>query len=57
MQALDRSLFLYFNGLHSPASDVFWLLMTNNWTWVAFFIPVGYLVFNRYGKQIGRAHV
>lgn len=51
MQALDRSLFLYFNGLHSPASDVFWLLMTNNWTWVAFFIPVGYLVFNRYGKQ------
>eukprot|EP01031_Cornospumella_fuschlensis_P020041 gene20041-24560_t len=51
MVELDHSLFLFLNGLHSPVSDAFWLVMTGNWAWAAFFIPVAYFVFKKYGKQ------
>lgn len=51
MQAVDRSLFLFINGLHHPLTDGFWLFMTSNWAWLFFFVPVGYWLFTRLGKK------
>lgn len=51
MLELDRSLFLFLNGRHTPVSDAFWTAMTEHWVWAAFFIPVAYFVFKKYGRQ------
>ncbi len=34
IEDLDKTLFLFFNGFHSPASDAFWLVITNIPTWI-----------------------
>jgi len=44
----DRSLFLWMNSFHTPASDAFWLFMTGKWAWVLLFAPALYYVFKAY---------
>lgn len=51
MSQLDRSLFLYLNGLHSSATDPLWVFITSNWFWIFFFVPVAYFLFKKYGKK------
>jgi len=47
---LDRSLFLFINGLNVPATDAFWLFATSNWFWIFFFVPTVYFLFKKFGR-------
>lgn len=52
MLEADKKLFLLLNGLHSSASDTFWLLITSNWAWLLLFLPMTYFAWKKLGKFI-----
>jgi undecaprenyl-diphosphatase len=48
---LDKELLVFLNGLGSPTYDFLWLKITNQLTWIPFFILVFYLLYKKVGKQ------
>ena len=46
---LDKSLFLFLNGLGSETFDGFWLLITKQFAWIPVFLIILYLVFKHLG--------
>jgi undecaprenyl-diphosphatase len=51
MTELDRQLFLFFNGLHHPVTDAFWLAMSDKWMWLFYLLPAVYFMVRRFGKK------
>lgn len=51
---LDKELFVFLNGLGSPAFDGFWLIITKQFNWAPFFAFVFYLLYKKIGfKNLG----
>jgi undecaprenyl-diphosphatase len=48
---LDKELLVFLNGLGSPTYDFLWLKITNQLTWIPFFLLVFYLLYKKIGKQ------
>lgn len=49
----DRQATLALNRLHTAASDHFWLMMSDLWIWVPFYIILIYLILHRLGWKRG----
>lgn len=47
--ALDKQLFVFLNGLGSPAFDGLWLIITKQAYWTPFFLLVFYLLIKKIG--------
>ena len=47
--ALDKKLFVFLNGLGSPAYDSFWLIITKQINWTPFFLLIFYLMYKKIG--------
>lgn len=50
---LDQQLTLAINGLHSPATDHFWLMFSDRWVWVPFYAILIFLIIKRLGWKRG----
>ncbi len=48
---LDRSLFLYFNGSHTPFWDAAMAFFTGTGFWVLFYLPLIYFIIKKYGAK------
>jgi undecaprenyl-diphosphatase len=49
LKAADQELFLFLNGMHTPALDgVFWLISTK-WVWIPLYLYIFYLLLQTYG--------
>lgn len=48
---LDRELFIYLNSLGIESWDGFWILVTNQFTWIPLFAFFLFLVYRAYGLQ------
>jgi undecaprenyl-diphosphatase len=52
--SLDKELFLFLNGLGSPAFDFLWQFITKQVNWTPFFLLVFYLIYKKLGlKNLG----
>jgi len=52
--SLDTQLFIYLNGLGSPAYDNLWLIITKQAYWTPFFLLLAYLLYKKIGlKNLG----
>ncbi|MCZ8198217.1 MAG: phosphatase PAP2 family protein [Flavobacterium sp.] len=52
--ALDKELFVFLNGLGSPAFDGLWLFITKQTNWTPIFLLVFYLIYKKVGlKNLG----
>lgn len=52
--SLDKELFLFLNGLGSPAFDPSWQFITKQVNWTPFFLLVFYLIYKKLGlKNLG----
>lgn len=52
--ALDKELFVFLNGLGSPAFDSLWLFITKQTNWTPIFLLVFYLIYKKVGlKNLG----
>ncbi|MEL7585538.1 MAG: phosphatase PAP2 family protein [Prolixibacteraceae bacterium] len=49
--ALDRNLFLYFNGNHTPYWDAVMALLTGTGYWVLFYAPLLYFIIKKFGVK------
>ena len=49
--ALDKKLFVFLNGLGSENFDGLWLLITNQITWIPFFLLLLYLIYKKIGAK------
>lgn len=49
----DKQLLVYLNSLGSETWDGFWLLITNQFNWVPFFLFLFFLLFKAYGWKKG----
>jgi undecaprenyl-diphosphatase len=51
---LDKQLFVFLNGLGSPAFDGLWLFITKQTNWTPFFLLIFYLIYKKVGlKNLG----
>jgi len=51
LEKLDKELFVYINGLHSPFWDVIMIFMSEKLVWIPFYLAItGYVVY-RYRRQ------
>lgn len=51
---LDKSFFIFLNGLGSTPFDAFWLVITNQFTWIPLYLVVFYLIQKKIGwKNFG----
>ena len=51
---LDKKAFVFLNGLGSNSFDGFWLLITNQFTWIPLYLLVFYLIKKKIGwKNFG----
>lgn len=51
---LDKSCFVFLNGLGSTSFDSFWLVITNQFTWIPLYLIVFYLIQRKTGwKNFG----
>ncbi len=48
---LDRELFLFLNGLHSPFMDPIMYFLTDGRAWLPLYIFTGYMVYRQYKKE------
>jgi undecaprenyl-diphosphatase len=48
---LDKSLFLFFNSLHTKWLDPFFYLITNTWVWIPLYLFIIYLTYRKWGKK------
>jgi len=48
---LDRELFLFLNGLHSPFIDPIMYFLTDGRVWIPLYLFVGYLIYQNYKKE------
>ena len=46
--ALDKELFVFLNGLGSPAFDGLWLFITKQTNWTPIFLLVFYLIYKKW---------
>lgn len=52
--SLDKKLFIFLNGLGSPAYDNLWLIITKQAYWTPFFLMLAYLLSKKIGiKKLG----
>lgn len=52
--SLDTKLFIFLNGLGSPAFDDLWLIITKQAYWTPFFLFLAYLLYKKIGlKNLG----
>lgn len=52
--SLDKQLFIYLNGLGSPAYDNLWLIITKQAYWAPFFLLLAYFLYKKIGlKNLG----
>ncbi len=49
----DKELFVYLNSLGSETWDQFWILVTNQFNWIPFFLFMFFLLFKAYGWKKG----
>lgn len=49
LEALDRALFLYLNGLHVDWLDPIFHVITTKWTWIPLYALLAFLVYRFYG--------
>lgn len=49
---LDTRLFLFLNGMHSPAWDPFWEFITLPWMWIPVAIFTLYCYWKKWGRKI-----
>jgi len=47
----DKSLFLYFNGIHNPFFDKIMWIITQSWTWIPLYIAIIVHISVRYKRQ------
>lgn len=49
----DKELLIFFNAFGNESSDFFWLIITNQFSWIPLFLVLFYLIFRSYGwKQL-----
>jgi undecaprenyl-diphosphatase len=51
--ALDKELLIFLNGLGSSTFDPFWMIITQQTTWIPFFLILLYFVFKKIGPKKG----
>ncbi|MCH7513935.1 MAG: phosphatase PAP2 family protein [Bacteroidetes bacterium] len=51
LDALDKELFLFLNGFHSPFMDQVMFRLTNQLTWIPFFLFIIYILSKNYKRQ------
>ena len=49
----DQQATLALNSLHVPGWDHFWMLMSDRWVWIPFYIVLIYIIFRRLGWKRG----
>ncbi len=49
----DKELLIYLNSLGSETWDQFWILITNQFNWIPFFLFLFFLLFKAYGWKKG----
>ena len=49
---LDKSLFLFFNGLHHPVLDVFFYWVSSKWIWVPFYVLLAWHAYRKQGNYL-----
>lgn len=49
--SLDKSLFVYLNGLGSETFDGFWLLITKQTSWIPLFLLLAYIIYRKLGLK------
>lgn len=47
--AKDKELFVYLNGLGVEAWDQFWVIATNQFSWIPWFLMLFFLIYKAYG--------
>lgn len=45
----DQELFIYLNGLGTEKWDVFWMIITNQFSWIPLFLLFLFLIYKSYG--------
>jgi undecaprenyl-diphosphatase len=48
---LDKKLFFFFNGLHTPWLDPVMVVISNTWAWLPLYIFLLYVLLNHYKKK------
>jgi undecaprenyl-diphosphatase len=48
---LDRKIFLYLNGFHTPWMDPIMFYITKTWVWLPLYLILLYLIFREYNKE------
>jgi len=49
----DKELFIYLNSLGTESWDSFWMVVTNQFSWIPFFLLLFILIFKAYGWKKG----
>ncbi len=49
--AFDTEIFLFFNGMHAPWADKFFLIVTNTWTWLPVYLAAIFFIFKKFKKK------
>lgn len=45
--SLDENIYLFLNNLGNPTWDSMWLLITNKWAWIPFYLFLIYLIYKK----------
>ena len=51
--AQDKELFIYLNALGNESWDNFWVIVTNQFSWIPLFLLIFFLIFKAYGWKKG----
>jgi len=51
LQAIDTSIFLFFNGLHSHAADIFFYWVSNRFVWIPLYAFLLFLIIKKEKKR------
>ena len=49
--AFDTEIFLFFNGMHAPWADKFFMIVTNTWTWLPVYLAAIFFIFKKFKKK------
>ena len=54
---LDTSVFLWFNGMHTPLLDDFMMIFTGRFVWVPMYLAIAALLFKTFGRRLAVIYI
>ena len=57
LNSIDTQIYLFFNGMHSPAIDSFMMLFTGRFIWVPMYIAIALMLLKTFGWKLTGVYV